>query len=78
MHEMRTIAIDDPVAWAPVSQPVSLFAMRVIFGVFAQSPDDATLMRSLLHYCSHLYVAVNCTLLKRHKLKSPSAVCKIT
>jgi len=43
LHEMRTIAIDDPVAWAYVSQSVTRAT------VLTHS------MRLLLHYCSLLF-----------------------
>jgi len=49
MHEMRITAIDGPVALAAVSQSASLSVT-----VFTHSPDGATLMRPLLHYCSHV------------------------
>jgi len=51
MHEIRTIAIDDLVAWASVSHSVCLGG-----GNCTHSPDGATSMRLLLHYYSYLFV----------------------
>jgi len=52
MHEMRSNAIGNPVAWAFVGLPV----MRVT--VLTHSPDVATSMRPLEHYCNRLSVVI--------------------
>jgi len=44
--ELRTVAIDDPVAWAFVSQSVTRAT------VLTHLPDGVTSMRPLLHYSS--------------------------
>jgi len=44
MHEIRTAAIDDPVASASVSLSVTLAT------VLTHSPETATSMQPLLHY----------------------------
>jgi len=49
MHEIRTIAVDDSVAWASVYQSFFL-SCGWLFLVLAHSPDGAT-MWPLLHYC---------------------------
>jgi len=51
MHAMRTIAMDDPVARASVSLLVFQTVMRAT--VLTHSPDGATSMQPLIHYCSH-------------------------
>jgi len=51
-HTMRTIAIDNPVAWAFVS--LSFTRATVV----TRLQDGATLMRPLLHCCSHLFMYV--------------------
>jgi len=48
MHAVQTIAINDPVTWASLSLPVMHTTVRT------RSPDGATLMQLLLHYCSNL------------------------
>jgi len=59
MHEMRNIAIDNPVAWesVSVSQSLCLFVTRMT--VLTYSPNGATLMWLLLHYCSNLVLDVS-------------------
>jgi len=52
MRAMRTIAIDDPVAWVSVGQSVTRTT------VLTHSPDGATSMRPLLHYCSQMFFAL--------------------
>jgi len=53
MHEMQTIAIDDPVAWASVRVGrVNLSWATVL----THLSDGVTSMQPLLHYCSHLFI----------------------
>jgi len=49
MHEMRTIAIDDPVAWASVSLSVTRAT------VLTHAPDGATSMRPLVRSVATCY-----------------------
>jgi len=48
MHKMRTIAISDPGTWAFVTESVKRATVLI------HSPDGATFIQPLLHYCSHL------------------------
>jgi len=49
MHEVWINAVDNPVAW--LSASLSVTRATVLF----HSPDDATLIWPLLHYCRHLF-----------------------
>jgi len=52
MHEMQTIATDDPVAWVSVSQSVCRVGDCYLV-IHQMAP--CTSMRPLLRYCSHLF-----------------------
>jgi len=57
MHEMRTSATDDPVAWTSVSLSVSLSVTRAT--VLTHLPDGATYMRLLLFKIRTAFFAIN-------------------